>query len=41
MTATLRRLLALADVSRPRAAHAVALGASTVIQGAGLIATPG
>jgi thiol reductant ABC exporter CydC subunit len=41
MTATLRRLLALADASRPRAALAAALGALTVIFGAGLMATAG
>jgi ATP-binding cassette subfamily C protein CydC len=41
MTATLRKLLALADVSRPRAALAAALGALTVIFGAGLMATAG
>jgi ATP-binding cassette, subfamily C, bacterial CydC len=41
VTVTLRRLLALADASRPRAALAVALGAATVILGAGLMATAG
>ncbi|HMI72036.1 MAG TPA: thiol reductant ABC exporter subunit CydC [Solirubrobacteraceae bacterium] len=41
MTATLRKLLALADVSRPRAALAAALGALTVIFGTGLMATAG
>jgi ATP-binding cassette, subfamily C, bacterial CydC len=41
MTATLRRLLALADASRPRAAFAAVLGAVTVIFGAGLMATAG
>jgi ATP-binding cassette, subfamily C, bacterial CydC len=41
MTATLRRLLALADASRPRAALAAVLGALTVIFGAGLMATAG
>ncbi|HEX6696586.1 MAG TPA: thiol reductant ABC exporter subunit CydC [Solirubrobacteraceae bacterium] len=41
MTATLSRLLALADAPRPRAAIAVALGALTVILGAGLMATAG
>jgi ATP-binding cassette subfamily C protein CydC len=41
MTATLRRLLALADVSRPRAALAAALGALTIIFGTGLMATAG
>ena len=41
MTATLRRLLALADAPRPRAALAVALGALTVILGVGLMATAG
>jgi ATP-binding cassette subfamily C protein CydC len=41
MTSTLRRLLALADVSRPRAALAAALGALTVIFGTGLMATAG
>jgi ATP-binding cassette, subfamily C, bacterial CydC len=41
MTATLRRLLALADVSRPRAALAATLGALTVIFGTGLMATAG
>jgi ATP-binding cassette, subfamily C, bacterial CydC len=41
MTVTLRRLLALADASRPRAALAAALGTLTVIFGAGLMATAG
>ena len=41
MTATLGRLLALADAPRPRAALAAALGALTVILGAGLMATAG
>ncbi len=41
MTATLSRLLALADAPRPRAALAAALGALTVILGAGLMATAG
>ena len=41
MTATLGRLLALADAPRPRAALAAALGALTVIFGAGLMATAG
>ncbi|MGZ8634821.1 MAG: thiol reductant ABC exporter subunit CydC, partial [Solirubrobacteraceae bacterium] len=41
MTATLGRLLALADALRPRAALAAALGALTVILGAGLMATAG
>ena len=41
MTATLRRLLALADVSRPRAALAAALGAVTVLFGTALMATAG
>jgi ATP-binding cassette, subfamily C, bacterial CydC len=41
MTATLRRLLALADASRPRAALAAVLGALTVIFGTGLMATAG
>ena len=41
MTATLRRLLVLADASRPRAALAAGLGALTVIFGAGLMATAG
>jgi ATP-binding cassette, subfamily C, bacterial CydC len=41
VTATLGRLLALADASRPRAALAAALGALTVILGAGLMATAG
>jgi thiol reductant ABC exporter CydC subunit len=41
MTATLGRLLALAGASRPRAALAAALGALTVILGAGLMATAG
>jgi ATP-binding cassette, subfamily C, bacterial CydC len=41
VTATLRRLLALADASRPRAALAALLGAMTVIFGAGLMATAG
>jgi thiol reductant ABC exporter CydC subunit len=41
MTATLRRLLTLADASRPRAALAAVLGALTVIFGAGLMATAG
>lgn len=41
MTATLRRLLALTDASRPRAAVAALLGAMTVIFGMGLMATAG
>ena len=41
MTATLGRLLALADAPRPRAALAATLGALTVILGAGLMATAG
>ena len=41
MTATLGRLLALADAPRGRAALAAALGALTVILGAGLMATAG
>ena len=41
MTATLARLLALADAPRSRAALAAALGALTVILGAGLMATAG
>ncbi len=41
MTATLGRLLALADAPRARAALAAALGALTVILGAGLMATAG
>jgi thiol reductant ABC exporter CydC subunit len=41
MTATLRRLLALTDASRPRAALAALLGAMTVIFGMGLMATAG
>ncbi|MEN3285084.1 MAG: ATP-binding cassette, subfamily bacterial CydCD, partial [Solirubrobacteraceae bacterium] len=41
MTATLRRLLTLADASRPRATLAAALGALTVTFGAGLMATAG
>jgi thiol reductant ABC exporter CydC subunit len=41
MTATLGRLLALADAPRPRAALAAALGALTVTLGAGLMATAG
>jgi ATP-binding cassette, subfamily C, bacterial CydC len=41
VTATLGRLLALADAPRPRAALAAALGALTVIFGAGLMATAG
>jgi ATP-binding cassette subfamily C protein CydC len=41
MRATLRRLLTLADASRPRAALAASLGALTVIFGAGLMATAG
>ena len=41
VTATLGRLLALADAPRPRAALAAALGALTVILGAGLMATAG
>jgi thiol reductant ABC exporter CydC subunit len=41
MTATLGRLLHLADAPRPRAALAAALGALTVILGAGLMATAG
>ncbi|MGZ4278159.1 MAG: thiol reductant ABC exporter subunit CydC [Solirubrobacteraceae bacterium] len=41
MTATLGRLLALADAPRARAALAAVLGALTVILGAGLMATAG
>jgi ATP-binding cassette subfamily C protein CydC len=41
VTATLRRLLALTDASRPRAALAALLGAMTVIFGMGLMATAG
>jgi thiol reductant ABC exporter CydC subunit len=41
MTATLRRLLALAGASRARVALAVALGALTVAFGAGLMGTAG
>jgi ABC-type transport system involved in cytochrome bd biosynthesis fused ATPase/permease subunit len=41
MTATLRRLLSLAEASRPRAALAAVLGALTVVFGAGLMATAG
>jgi ATP-binding cassette, subfamily C, bacterial CydC len=41
MTATLRRLLALADASRPRAALAAVLGALTIVFGTGLMATAG
>jgi thiol reductant ABC exporter CydC subunit len=41
MTATLGRLLGLADAPRPRAALAAVLGALTVILGAGLMATAG
>ena len=41
MTATLGRLLTLADAPRPRAALAATLGALTVILGAGLMATAG
>jgi ATP-binding cassette, subfamily C, bacterial CydC len=41
VTATLRRLLALTDASRPRAALAASLGAMTVIFGMGLMATAG
>ncbi|HEX5900091.1 MAG TPA: thiol reductant ABC exporter subunit CydC [Solirubrobacteraceae bacterium] len=41
MTATLGRLLSLADAPRPRAALAAVLGALTVILGAGLMATAG
>jgi thiol reductant ABC exporter CydC subunit len=41
VTATLGRLLALADAPRPRAALAAALGALTVVFGAGLMATAG
>jgi thiol reductant ABC exporter CydC subunit len=41
VTETLGRLLALADAPRPRAAPAAALGALTVIFGAGLMATAG
>ncbi|MGZ6671142.1 MAG: thiol reductant ABC exporter subunit CydC [Solirubrobacteraceae bacterium] len=41
MTATLGRLLALADAPRARAALAAVLGALTVILGAGLVATAG
>jgi ATP-binding cassette, subfamily C, bacterial CydC len=41
MTRTLRRLLALADAPRPRVALAIALGAATLVCGAGLMATAG
>jgi ATP-binding cassette subfamily C protein CydC len=41
MTATLRRLLALAGASRARVTLAVVLGALTVVFGAGLMATAG
>jgi thiol reductant ABC exporter CydC subunit len=41
MTATLRRLLALAGAPRSRVALAVALGAATVLCGVGLMATAG
>jgi ATP-binding cassette, subfamily C, bacterial CydC len=41
MTATLGRLLGLADAPRPRAALAAVLGALTVILGAGLMASAG
>jgi ATP-binding cassette, subfamily C, bacterial CydC len=41
MTSTLRRLLALADAPRGRVALSVSLGASTVLFGAGLMATAG
>jgi ATP-binding cassette, subfamily C, bacterial CydC len=41
MTATLRRLLVLADAPRGRSALAAVLGALTVIFGAGLMATAG
>jgi thiol reductant ABC exporter CydC subunit len=41
MTATLGRLLALADAPRPRVVLAAVLGALTVILGAGLMATAG
>jgi ATP-binding cassette, subfamily C, bacterial CydC len=41
MTATLGRLLALADAPRGRAALAAVLGALTVVLGAGLMATAG
>jgi len=41
MTATLRRLLVLADAPRPRVALAAGLGALTISFGAGLMATAG
>jgi thiol reductant ABC exporter CydC subunit len=41
MTATLRRLLALADAPRGRVALSVGLGAATVLCGVGLMATAG
>lgn len=41
MTSTLRRLLVLAGVPRARVALAVTLGATTVVFGAGLMATAG
>ena len=41
MTSTLRRLLALADAPRGRLVLAVTLGATTVLFGAGLMATAG
>jgi thiol reductant ABC exporter CydC subunit len=41
MTSTLRRLLALADAPRGRVALSIVLGATTVLFGAGLMATAG
>ena len=41
MTSTLRRLLVLADAPRGRLVLAVTLGATTVLFGAGLMATAG
>jgi ATP-binding cassette, subfamily C, bacterial CydC len=41
VTRTLRRLLALADAPRARLALAIALGATTILFGAGLMATAG
>jgi thiol reductant ABC exporter CydC subunit len=41
MTAAFRRLVSLADAPRPRVALSVALGAATVVFGAGLMATAG
>jgi len=41
VTATLRRLLALAGASRARLATAVLLGTATIVFGVGLMATAG